>query len=307
VRYHPSMASPAPTILFSSAAFFGRPLAATFDAAAEAGYSGIEVMVMKDPDSQDPHRMQKLAADSGLTVGALHAPCLLLTRRVWGTDPIRKIYRSIEVAQEAGIPLVVVHPPYRWQYEYRGWLEDRLAGLEERTGVTVALENMFPVGRTEERSGFLLHSNADIHELDGLEHLVLDTSHAAVARHELVALRRQFGPRLRHVHLSDNAGRGWDSHLPPGQGVLPLEGFLGDLATSGYAGAVCLEVDLRRYLPDRTALLNIMVEMRERSEAALQMDGTATDGPVADDYRGSHGLIARRSASGSSSQPSTSA
>jgi len=261
------MASPAPSLLFSSAAFFGRPLAETFDAAAQAGYAGIEVMVTKDPDSQDPHRMGRLAAEAGLIIGALHAPCLLLTRRVWSTDPVRKIYRSIEVAQEAGIPLVVIHPPYRWQLEYRGWLEERLAGLEERTGVTVALENMFPLGRTEDRDGFALHSNAHIHELDGLEHLVLDTSHAAVSR-------------LRHVHLSDNAGRGWDSHLPPGQGVLPLDGFLRDLAGSGYAGAVSLEVDLRRYRTDPAGLRDVMIDMRQRCETALRADEPAIERPV---------------------------
>ncbi len=275
------MASPAPSILFSSAAFFGHPLTDTVEAAANAGYTGIEVMVTKDPDSQDPHRMRALAAQAGLTIGALHAPCLLLTRRVWTTDPVRKIYRSIEVAQEAGIPLVVVHPPFRWQREYQGWLVERLAGLEERTGVTVALENMFPFGKTEDRGGVALHANPDIHELDGLQHLVLDTSHAAVARHDLIALRRTFGSRLRHVHLSDNAGRGWDSHLPPGQGVLPLEGFLADLAVSGYAGSVSLEVDLRRYLTDGAALRDLMVSMRERCEEALRVDRPAIAGPRA--------------------------
>src|SRR5436853_3648149 len=172
------MPSPAPPIIFSSAAFFGRPLTDTVEAAATAGFSGIEVLVTKDPDSQDPHRMRKLADAAGLTIGALHAPCLLLTRRVWSTDPVRKIYRSIEVAQEAGIPLVVVHPAFRWQREFHAWLEERLAGLEERTGVTVALENMFPVGRTEDRRGVMVHATTDIHELDGLQHLVLDTSHA---------------------------------------------------------------------------------------------------------------------------------
>ncbi|MEP7060600.1 MAG: sugar phosphate isomerase/epimerase [Actinomycetota bacterium] len=275
------MASPAPAILFSSAAFFGRPLADTVDAAASAGFSGIEILVTKDPDSQDPHRMRKLADEAGLTIGALHAPCLLLTRRVWSTDPVRKIYRSIEVAQEAGIPLVVVHPPFRWQREYQGWLEERLAGLEERTGITVALENMFPLGKTQDRPGLTLHASTDIHELDGLEHLVLDTSHAAVSRHDLVPLRRMFGDRLRHVHLSDNAGRGWDSHLPPGRGVLPIDDFLRDLSTSGYPGAITLEVDLRRYLSDPAALRTLMTDMRERCEAALRTDDPISVGPTA--------------------------
>ena len=86
----------------------------------------------------------------------------------------------------------------------------------------VAIENMFPVhvGSRPIR----LHANADLDQLEGLPDLVLDTSHAAVARHDVLEVRRRFGPRLRHVHLSDNAGRGWDSHLPPGHGRAPDRG-----------------------------------------------------------------------------------
>jgi sugar phosphate isomerase/epimerase len=262
------MVTPVPArLLFSSAAFFARPLAETCRRAAEAGFGGVEVMVTKDPASQDPRRIRELTAGYGLTVGALHAPCLLLTRKVWGTDPVGKIYRSIEVAEEAGAPLVVVHPPYRWQRSYRSWLDERLRGLEERTGVTVGFENMFPVGVRGRRVTF--HTNQDLEELDLFDDLVLDTSHAAVAGHDLVEVRRRFGARLRHVHLSDNAGKGWDSHLPPGEGVLDLDAFIDDLAASGYAGAISLEVDLRRYADDPARLREVMIEMRERCEARL--------------------------------------
>jgi len=261
----------APTrVLFASAAFFARPLAETFRRAAEAGYAGVEVMVTKDPASQDPRRIRELAAGYGLSVGALHAPCLLLTRKVWGTDPIGKIYRSIEVAEEAGAPIVVVHPPFRWQRSYRAWLDERLRGLEERTGITVAFENMFPVGVAGRRVTF--HSNQDLEELDRFDDLVLDTSHATVAGHDLVEVRQRFGERLRHVHLSDNAGKGWDSHLPPGEGVLDLDGFLDDLAGSGYRGAVSLEVDLRRHMADAGRLRDVMIDMRERCEKHLPAD-----------------------------------
>ena len=94
---------PSPPVLFSSAAFFARPLSWTFRLAAECGYEGVEVMVTKDPESQDPARIRALADEFGLTVGALHAPCLLLTRKVWGTDPIGKIDRSVEAASDADI------------------------------------------------------------------------------------------------------------------------------------------------------------------------------------------------------------
>ncbi|MGZ8578482.1 MAG: sugar phosphate isomerase/epimerase family protein [Actinomycetota bacterium] len=256
-----------PSLLFSSAAFFARPLADTFRLVAECGYTGVEVMVTKDPSSQDPAVMRRLAADHGLTIGALHAPALLLTRRVWGTDPVGKIRTAVQVAEAAGIPLVVMHPPYRWQRSYRRWLDAELTDIEGASGITVAIENMFPVHIGSRPLTF--HANQDLDELEGLPHLVLDTSHAAVAKHDPIEVRRRFGDRLRHVHLSDNAGKGWDSHLPPGQGILPLDAFIDDLVASGYEGAVTLEVDLRRYLTEPDNLKEILISMRERAETRL--------------------------------------
>jgi sugar phosphate isomerase/epimerase len=257
-------------IHFSSAAFFARPLSETCRLVTEAGYPGLEVMVTKDPASQDPRQMRRLASAHDLKIGALHAPSLLLTRKVWGTDPVGKIDRAIEVAYDAGIPTVVMHPPYRWQMNYRRWLEEQLPGLSERTGVTVAIENMFPV-RVGSR-GVTFHSNQDLDDLEGLPDLVLDTSHAAVAEHDLAEVRARYGDRLRHVHLSDNAGRGWDSHLPPGEGILDLDAFLRGLAADGYTGSLSLEVDLRRFLTDAVKLHRVMVSMRERVEANLALE-----------------------------------
>ncbi len=267
-----------PRVIFSTASFFGRPLAETFGVVSDAGFDAVEVMVTKDPDSQDPRRMLDLAREHGLAIAAIHAPCLLLTRRVWGTDPIGKIYRAVEVAEQVGAPLVVTHPPFRWQLPYRRWLEGRLPGLAERTGVEVAIENMFPVWVGGRRMTF--HANQDLEELDRFESLVLDTSHAAVAGHDLVDVRRSFGRRLRHVHLSDNAGRGWDSHLPLGEGILGVDAFLADLAASRFDGCVTLEVDLRRHLEDRVATLRLMRQDRERAEAAIrpQPDDRAHEG-----------------------------
>ncbi len=257
----------APRLLFSSAAFFARPLAATFRIVAETGYEGVEVMVTKDPASQDPATMRALAKEHDLEIGAIHAPSLLLTRKVWGTDPIGKIDRAIRVAEEAEVPVVVMHPPYRWQRAYRRWLDEELPVLERRTGVTVAIENMFPVRMG--RRAVTFHANQDLDDLEGLPHLVLDTSHAAVAEHDPIDVRRRFGDRLRHVHLSDNAGKGWDSHLPPGEGILDLEAFCTDLVGAGYDGSVSLEVDLRTHLTDPVALRSMMVAMRELGESWL--------------------------------------
>ena len=206
-----------PRLLLSTAAFFARPLAATFELAAECGFTGVEVMVTQDRSSQSASVMRDLAAEHGLWIGAIHAPALLLTRSVWGKDPIGKIDTATRVAATDKVPLVVMHPPYRWQRAYRQWLLGSLPSVEERTGITVAMENMFPVHIGSRP--LMFHSDQDLDQLVGIPHLVLDTSHAAVAKHDLIEVRQLFGERLRHVHLSDNAGKGWDSHLPPGDWV----------------------------------------------------------------------------------------
>src|SRR3954463_6000835 len=256
-----------PRLLLSTAAFFARPLAATFELAAECGFTGVEVMVTKDRSSQSASVMRDLGAEHGLWIGAIHARALLRTRSVWSNAPIGKIDTATRVGASAKVPLVVMHPPYRWQRAYRQWLLGSLPSREERTGITVAMENMFPVHIGSRP--LMFHSDQDLDQLVGIPHLVLDTSHAAVAKHDLIEVRQLFGERLRHVHLSDNAGKGWDSHLPPGEGVLDIDGFLRDLAGSGFDGTVSLEVDLRKRLDDPAGLRSLLVEMREQVESLL--------------------------------------
>ena len=40
---------------------------------------------------------------------------LLVTQRVWGTDPWGKLQRAQAAAELVGAETVVVHPPFRWQ------------------------------------------------------------------------------------------------------------------------------------------------------------------------------------------------
>lgn len=254
---------PSPMLLLSTAALFGRPLADTMRIAASAGFGGVEVMVTQDPATRDPSAIRSLAEEAGLVVGALHAPCLLLTRSVWGTDPVAKLTRAIDAAAEAGVPVVVTHPAYRWQGGFDRWLTEEMPEVARAAGVEVAVENMFPVragavSLRAHRDGFRRHRA-----------VAFDTSHAAVAGLDIVEERRRLGPRIRHVHLSDNAGGRWDSHLPPGRGSLPLDRFLRDLVGAGYTGSVSLEVDLRRYADDGAALAGALAGMRERVETHL--------------------------------------
>jgi len=246
-----------PNLICSTAAFFGRPLRDAFGHIANAGFGGVEVMVTRDPATQQGHVLRELSGEHGLPIRAIHAPFLLMTRKVWGTDPVGKIDRAIELAQEADVSLVVVHPPYRWQGAYRRWVDERLPDIARQTGVRVAVENMFPVLVRGGR-GVRLHARQEVHDLERYPHVVLDTSHAVVAGLDPFEAVRRLGDRLVHVHLSNNAGRGWDSHLPLDQGILPIAEFLDLLRTEGFTGNVSLELDLRRYLEDEAALRKVL-------------------------------------------------
>jgi sugar phosphate isomerase/epimerase len=257
-----------PRLACSTASVFTRPLRAIFALLAETGFTGVEVMVTKDPATQEPRTIRDLAEEHGLRVDAIHAPFLLVTRSVWGTDPLGKVYRAIELAEQVGSPLVVVHPPYRWQTSYRRWLEEHLPGLERQTGVRVAVENMFPV-RVRGRKIAALHATQTLEDLQGFPDVVLDTSHAAVADLDPVDALGRLQGRLAHVHLSNNAGKGWDSHLPVDEGVLDLNGFLGALSADGFDGTVSLELDLRGHMADEDALREALVRNRTFCSTAL--------------------------------------
>lgn len=249
-----------PHLACSTAPFFSRPLDDAFATIADAGYRDVEVMVTRDPATQDAVRVRELAERHEVVVRAIHAPFLLMTRRVWGTDPVGKVYRAVELAERTDVPVVVVHPPYRWQTAYRRWIDERLPELSSHTGVRVAVENMFPL-RVRER-GVTFHAHQAMEDLERFDHVVLDTSHAAVTRLDLVETTRRLGPRLSHVHLSNNAGKGWDSHLPVDRGVLDLDAFLGALIDARFEGTVSLELDLRPYLSDGGRLAEVLRENR---------------------------------------------
>jgi sugar phosphate isomerase/epimerase len=193
-----------------------------------------------------------------------------MSRRAFGRDPVGKIDRAIELALGVGAPLVVVHPPYRWQSAYRRWLDERLPAVAVERGVRVAVENMFPL-RVRGRSVARLHARQSLAELEEFPDVTLDTSHLAVSGIDPVEAVARLGDRLAHVHLSNNAGKGWDSHLPLDQGILDLGRFLEALAARGFRGAISLEIDLREHLDDDQALRDILSRNRELCEAGLTL------------------------------------
>jgi sugar phosphate isomerase/epimerase len=231
-------------VSLSTSSVYPGSTASGFEAAARLGYDGVEVMVGIDDVSADIAAITSLSAFHEMPVVSVHAPCLLVTQRVWGADPWGKLHRSAEMAHEVGASVVVVHPPFRWQRDYARTFVEGIADLEARHGITYAVENMYP-WRTGKREFQAYVPGWDPSEQD-YAHTTLDLSHTATSQSDPVAMARALGPRLRHVHMTDGTGSAKDEHLVPGRGTQPCKQFLQAVAGSDFTGEIVVEINTRK-------------------------------------------------------------
>jgi sugar phosphate isomerase/epimerase len=231
-------------VALSTASVFPDRVPDAFEIAARLGYDGLEVMVSADAVSQDVDVLRRLADYHGMPVLALHAPCLLVTQRVWGREPWGKLVRSKEVAEALGAKVVVVHPPFRWQRDYGKDFTEGLARMSEESDIVFAVENMYPLrAGGAEVAPYAPHWNPV--QMD-TPHVTLDLSHTAVSGSDAIAMAEELGGRLAHVHMADGSGLPKDEHLVPGRGTQPCAPLLRKLAADGYSGTVVLEVNTRK-------------------------------------------------------------
>ncbi len=235
----------APLFALSTASVYPESVGHAFSYAARLGYDAVEVMVSIDSTSQDVDKVRRLRDYHEVPVCAIHAPCLLITQRVWGTDPWVKLEMSAEMAHELGADVVVVHPPFRWQREYAAEFVDGIARLEEQTGLAFAVENMYPWRATSRREMDVYQPHWDPSS-ESYANTTIDLSHTATARSDPIAMARRLGDRLRHVHLTDGSGSAKDEHLVPGRGTQPCGEFLEHLAAGGFEGHIVTEINTRK-------------------------------------------------------------
>ena len=266
-----------PRVQCSTGPFWAFSLEVAMDSLAEAGFEEIELMVTRDPRTQDPEIPLRLAEERGLRIASVHGPFLVITKSVWGLDPIGKIKRGADMCKALGADTMIVHPPYFWEREYTRWVDKQAEVFEAQTGVTVAVETMYPVwmaGRKLRAYRWL-----DPRELfEACHRVVLDTSHVTVARGDILDAYEILAPKLVHVHLSDNAGDGRDGHLSLGDGVLPIDRFLAELRRTGYSGAVSLELSVSRFVERPKELVATLRRNREYVEDRLFRKERVTKG-----------------------------
>jgi sugar phosphate isomerase/epimerase len=234
-----------PRIGLSTASVYPESSAHAFGYAAQLGYDAVEVMVGIDSLSQQTSAVVQLSEHHDVPVCAIHAPCLLFTQRVWGTEPWGKLERSAEMAAAVGAEVVVVHPPFRWQKEYARDFVNGIAALEESTGIAFAVENMYP-WRASSRRGIEMYLPGWDPSAEPYANTTIDLSHAAIAHSDPIHMAKRLGDRLRHIHLTDGTGSAKDEHLVPGRGTMGAAPFLEHLAMTGFTGEVVVEINTRK-------------------------------------------------------------
>jgi len=224
-------------VIFSTGSLYPFGLERVYGWISKAGYDGVEIMMDERWDTHQEDYLKGLVERYGVPILALHPP---LRRGAWGLGPEETLVRVTRLARKQEVPVVVAHPPPPGRPLER-WKADTLREAREQ-GVTVAVENMprseaggiFGIRR---RSCFLPDHLADVGDV------TLDTSHAGASKVDILRAHAVLATQLRHVHLSDsNLEAGRDEHRLPGKGRLPLKPLLAALGTSGYSGAVSLEL-----------------------------------------------------------------
>jgi sugar phosphate isomerase/epimerase len=239
----------------STGTLYPYPLCQVFRWARQAGFDGVELVINPETVMRGGQAVQRLAQAEGVEFLSAHPTVVPLPG--W-RERGGGMARTIDLAQEAGIGLVVMHTPRAGSLDEGDGLvfrqrivrwQSQLAG----SGLRLAVENK--AIRTEADRHYALTpldrlcAFAERHDLG----LVLDTAHAGTAGEDLLGARRLFGDRLVNVHLSDLGGRlplagfsqvrrFFGEHRFPGMGDLALSDLLGELGSSGYAGLVTLEV-----------------------------------------------------------------
>ncbi|HZE41952.1 MAG TPA: sugar phosphate isomerase/epimerase [Stackebrandtia sp.] len=232
-------------VLLSTSSVYPEPTAVAFELAAKLGYDGVEVMVWTDAVSQDPETLATLSGHYGVNIGAVHAPCLLMTQRVWSKDPWERLRRAAVMAERLDAPVVVIHPPFAWQRGYGRGFAAGLDRMSQRFGdIRFAVENMYPIKMA--RKGFVPYAPHWDPTDPGYDNYTLDLSHCAASNSDALAMAERMGDNLTHVHLGDGATPGRDEHAVPGRGGQPCAELLTSLSRKRNDFTVTVEVSTRK-------------------------------------------------------------
>ena len=220
------------------------PWSDRFDAAAAAGFSGVEALFPYDIPAQDT---QAALRRNGLDFVLLNAPPPNYTGGQRGFAAIpgledrfaHDMRRAIRYAEAFGARFIHVMSGVSESPEARETLVRNLANLCPKVpdGITLTLEPL----NGQDMPGYFMNDFAlavEIIEAVGAPNLALqfDTYHAHVITGDTLGTYDRFAEHVRHIQIGDGPGR-----VPPGQGLVDFPTFFANVAASGYDGWISAE------------------------------------------------------------------
>lgn len=241
------------------------PLDYMLDGHAAAGFNKIELIgeaphfYMDQAWNQDPDEVRKKVEDRGMTVALFTPECSCMQWRCNYADAdahhrsMEFLKRAMEVAVRLGTQLMTVNACGGTQDEgHDQALERAVRHFEEivayasEAGLTLGLEEVRP---QESNVCTTLDDVAMVIEAVDSPALcaTLDTVAMGVAGETPRQWFQRLGKKIVHTHFVDGKPYG---HLVWGDGLYPLERYLGVLNEFGYQGLLGQEITDGRYLDD---------------------------------------------------------
>jgi sugar phosphate isomerase/epimerase len=225
-----------------------RSLTGALELIARLGYASAEIwMEHYRTSGQRPATIARRARELGIGL-TVHAASydlnILSTNAGIRRESLRQVHAALRLAAEVGATVVTVHPgalSSARAEKNAAWrsLEETAAIIDQwagESGLCVGIENM------EKRSREIFCFPADVARLFAQPRrhlrLTLDLAHTRTLMDPLAYLQQIRAQWIGHVHLSDNGLSA--THLPLGQGELPVEALLESLGRV-YSGIVSLE------------------------------------------------------------------
>lgn len=251
-------------ISISTGTLFVFPLPKVCEISRAAGFDGVELIINQDFQRVNCRSLIREIMDQ-IPILSIHAPFMPLDG--WG-GPIDSLKRSVELAAEAGIPLVNFHPPswlgveigfWRWLYRIHDFQKEIGGGV-----VKVTIENMPWTGKFKINQYILSSTDGMVEFLKERNlFLTFDCTHMGSGHTNFINDFYQFynTGRIINVHFSDY-GHGKE-HLLPGHGILPLTRFLNHLRSSNYDHTLTLELSPHEFPRDPEIIVSSLAEIRE--------------------------------------------
>ncbi len=282
--------------------FAALPAARVADELAALGYVAVSWPLARfDPSTTSAADRRQLVSDTrtaGLAVSEwvvqldfVHPDAAVRAGRLGrAADSVRAVAALDLGGQPAPAPVNLFSGPAPWDpaaprlgrdlTEGQAWdmvraAFDVLVPLAEETGVDLAVEGVF---------GHLVHDYYTTLEL--LRHydsprlgINFDPSHGILVGNDIPWAVRQWGSRIRHIHVKDAVGRPGmfgETFIFPllGEGQVPWAGFLAALDDIGYRGYLSVEFESWDYYRqvlggDPIAAARLSIELLRRLDPAM--------------------------------------